>query len=95
VAARAANHTIWLHSPTNKISPGAAHGAVAIINVGANRIEARSEFSSDIRGHAMAYDAANHLIFLSGGREGKSKLVIIRNTAGGPPTDTATVARKR
>ncbi|MCU1285537.1 MAG: hypothetical protein JWO13_1887 [Acidobacteriales bacterium] len=95
VPAPAGTDTLWLDMPSNTLFAAAGNGAVAIVNVGANRLEARSEFYSDIRGHAMAYDSVNHLIFLSGGREGKSKLVIIRNTAGGPSTDTATVARKR
>jgi DNA-binding beta-propeller fold protein YncE len=94
VPAAAGTDTLSLDLPNNNLFAAAGDGSVSIINVGARNIEARNEFKSDVRGHAMAYDAVNHLIFLSGGREGKSKLVIIRNTAGAP-TETETVARKR
>jgi DNA-binding beta-propeller fold protein YncE len=94
VPAAAGTDTLWLDLPNNNLLAAAGDGSVSIINIGAYKIEARNEFKSDVRGHALAYDAVNHLIFLSGGREGKSKLVIIRNSAGAP-TAEETVARKR
>jgi hypothetical protein len=95
VPAAGGTDTLWLDLPNNNLFAAAGDGSVSIINVGAKKIEARTEFRSDVRGHALAYDATNHLIFLTGGREGKSKLVIIRNLGAGPAPDTETVARKR
>jgi hypothetical protein len=95
VPAAAGTDTLWLDLPNNNLFAAAGDGSVSIINVGARNIEARNEFKSDVRGHAMAYDAVNHLIFLTGGREGKSKLVIIRNVGATPTAQPDTVARRR
>jgi len=94
VPAAAGTDTLWLDIASNNLFAAAGDGSVSIINVGARNIQARNEFKSDVRGHAMAYDAVNHLIFLTGGREGKSKLVIIRNL-GATPTEPDVVAARR
>jgi DNA-binding beta-propeller fold protein YncE len=94
VPAAAGTDTLWLDLPNNNLFAAAGDGTVSIINVGAKSIEARTEFKSEIRGHALAYDATNHLIFLTGGREGKSKLVVIRNLVGTSTDNPETVAKR-
>lgn len=93
VAAPAGTDALWLDMSTNTLFAAAGDGSVAVMNVSAKRLEYRGEFKGDVRGHAIAYDPANHLVFLSGGREGKSKMLVLRNISGMPAVETVTAKK--
>ena len=66
--------------PSNTLYASAEDGSVSTINVRADGLAVQTEYRGEIRGHTMAYDPAKKIVFLSGGRDGKSKLVILKET---------------
>jgi hypothetical protein len=87
-AAAPGTDALWLDQSNNNLFAAAGDGTVTVMSVGARRLELRGEFKGDVRGHALAYDPANHLIFLTGGREGKSKMLVLRNISGLPVAES-------
>lgn len=94
VPAPSGTTTLWLENDSNTLFAAAGDGYLQIINVGAGRLTAQEEIVSAVRGNGLAYDPANKLLFLPGGREGKSKLVILKQFGNGP-APTAVSAQKR
>src|SRR5207302_460642 len=88
VAAAPGTDSLWLDQSNNKLFAAAGDGTVTVMNVGAGRLDLSGEFKGDVRGHALAYDPANHLVFLTGGREGKSKMLVLRNISGIPAVES-------
>ena len=88
VAAAPGTDSLWLDLSNNNLFAAASDGTVTVMNVGARRLDLRGEFKGDVRGHALAYDPANHLVFLTGGREGKSKMLVLRNISGIPAVES-------
>ncbi|MEO5937072.1 MAG: hypothetical protein ABIP81_07645 [Terriglobales bacterium] len=86
--------TLWLEPDSNTLFAAAGDGYVQLINVGAGRLTAQEEMVSSVRGNGLAYDPTNRLLFLPGGREGKSKLVILKQF-GTPAAPAAVSAQKR
>jgi hypothetical protein len=86
--------SLWLDQSNNNLFAAAGDGTVTVMNVGGKRLGVRGEFKGDVRGHALAYDPANHLVFLTGGREGKSKMLVLRNISGMVPTVESVNAKK-
>ncbi|HUQ49872.1 MAG TPA: hypothetical protein VM056_04080 [Terriglobales bacterium] len=78
VPAAAGANTLWLESQGNTLFATAGSGTVQTINIGAGKMTSQDEFVSQVRGNGIAYDPVNKLMFLPGGREGKSKLVILK-----------------
>ena len=78
VAAPGGTNALWLDTPSNTLYASAEDGSVNIINVRANGLLSQTEYRGEIRGHTMAYDPAKKVMFLTGGRDGKSKLVILK-----------------
>jgi DNA-binding beta-propeller fold protein YncE len=70
--------TMWLDTTNNLLMASAADGSINVIRTGASSLESINEFRADVRGHAIAYDAEKKLFYIPGGREGKSKLVIMK-----------------
>lgn len=86
--------SLWLDQSNNNLFAAAGDGTVTVMNVAAKRLDVRGEFKGDVRGHALAYDPANHLVFLTGGYEGKSKMLVLRNISGMVPTVESVNAKK-
>lgn len=87
---------LWLDGPGNTLYATAADGTVNIISVSPGKITSQNEYRADVRGHAFAYDSENKLIFMPGGREGRSKLVILKQVGGASaaPVKAAVTAQK-
>lgn len=47
------------------------------------RFAADDEMAVEVRGHTLAYDPTRKMVFMPGGREGRSKLVILKQSVGG------------
>jgi len=85
--------TLWLEPQSNTLIAAAADGYVQLINVGAARLTAQEEIVSAVRGQGVAYDSANRLLFLPGAREGKSKLVIMKQFGAGPQPEAVSAKK--
>jgi DNA-binding beta-propeller fold protein YncE len=94
VAAAAGTDALWLDQSTNNLFAAAGDGTVSVMSASGNKLELRGEYKGDVRGHALAYDPANHLVFLAGGREGKSKMLVLRNISGMAPAVESVNAKK-
>lgn len=77
VPAPAGTDSLTMDSASNTLYASSVDGSIVILNAG-DKLSETNEFQSEVRGHALAVDPANKTIFLSGGREGKSKLVILK-----------------
>lgn len=78
VAAPGGTNGLWLDAPSNTLYASSEDGSISVINVRAGGLASQAEYRGEIRGHTLAYDPAKKVMFLSGGRDGKSKLVILK-----------------
>lgn len=76
--------TLFLDSADHKLL-AAAGGSVCVMNIGAQGISLADELNIDVRGHTLAYDQQTKLIYLPGGRDGRSKLLILKPMPGDAP----------
>ena len=67
---------LWLDAGSHTLF-GAANGAVTLMYAG-DRLTAVDELPVDVKGHTIKYDPKSNLIYVPGGREGHSKLLILR-----------------
>jgi len=84
VGAPAGVDTLWLDQGEHKLL-AASGGTVCIMNVQPNGLSRGDELNIDVRGHSLAYDPATKWIYVPGGREGRSKLLILKPLAGDIP----------
>ena len=92
VPAAAGADTLWYDATSNILYAAAGDGSISIINVSSSRLTAQNEFHADVRGKTLAFDPASRFIYLTGGKEGRSKLVILRHglpPVPAPETETA------
>jgi len=94
VPAAAGTSNLWLEAQSNTLFASGVDGSVQIINVSPDRLTSTEELVSAVRGNGLAWDPANKLMFLPGGREGKSKLVILKQF-GTPAQPGVVSAQKR
>jgi DNA-binding beta-propeller fold protein YncE len=59
----------------NLLYAAAGDGSVLAIDLNRNVVD--HELPTDVKGYSIAYDPAHKMIFLPGGREGRSKMVIL------------------
>lgn len=69
---------LWLDSPDNTLYAASSDGTVTTIKVNGQRLAYESELKTDVKGHSLAYDPDRKLIYVPGGREGRSKMVILK-----------------
>lgn len=55
----------------------AAAGDGSVLAIDLNRNQVDHELPTDVKGYSIAYDPAHKMLFLPGGREGRSKMVIL------------------
>jgi len=70
--------SLWFDQASSYLFALSADGYVNVINTQGGKYASEDEFRSEVRGHALAFDSARNFIYLPGGREGHSKLVILR-----------------
>ncbi len=93
VAAPSGVNALWFDQASGLLYT-AGGGSVMLINAANGRFETQHELLVKVRGHTLAYDAARKFVFVPGGEEGHSKLLLVRsieNTA--PPTQVQTMLR--
>ena len=84
VGAPAGVDSLWLDGADHKLL-AAAGGTVCIMDVEPNGLARSDELDIDIRGHSLAYDPETKLIYVPGGRDGRSKLLILKPLSGEAP----------
>ena len=84
VGAPAGVDSLWLDAPDKKLL-AASGGTVCIMSIVPNGLSRGDELNIDVRGHSLAYDPETKLIYLPGGREGRSKLLILKPMSGEAP----------
>jgi YVTN family beta-propeller protein len=62
----------------NLLYAAAGDGSVLAIDLNRNAVD--HELPTDVKGYSIAYDPAHKMLFLPGGREGRSKMVILSPT---------------
>jgi DNA-binding beta-propeller fold protein YncE len=73
--------SLWLDQPTGTLY-AASDGAVCIMKTRAGGLTREAELNVDVKGSSLAYDSQTGLIYLPGGREGRSKLLIMKEVEG-------------
>jgi DNA-binding beta-propeller fold protein YncE len=72
---------------------GAGGGSVISLNTSTGLANV-DELPADVKGHLLVYDANRKLIFLPGGREGRSKMLIVRDLTAGAAQDSVPAEAK-
>lgn len=78
VPVAAGTDRLWLDGPDGRLYAASSDGTVTSIKVNGRQIEYDSELKTDVKGHSLAFDARNKLIYVPGGKEGRSKMVILK-----------------
>lgn len=89
VAAPAGADTLWLDGASGTLYLASAGGYVDVIQTIGN-LRALDEVHTEVRGHTLAFDPERQLVFMPGGREGKSKLLILKRVVPGQPSQPVT-----
>ncbi|HKD85059.1 MAG TPA: YncE family protein [Terriglobales bacterium] len=76
VTAPAGVDTLWLDSDSRTLY-AASEGSLLVMSA-KGRLAATDTIPMQVKGHTVAYDPAKRLVLVPGGREGKSKLLILR-----------------
>ncbi|MCI0351486.1 MAG: YncE family protein [Acidobacteriales bacterium] len=85
--------TLWYDDSTRNVFAAAADGSVNMIHTNGGNYFSEHELRTDVRGSTLAYDPARNFVYVPGGREGRSKLVILRRVEN-PDTTIQQVERK-
>lgn len=92
VTTRAGADKLWFDDTTRTLYAASGGGTVSVIGLDGNRYVATQELTTEVRGHTLAFDPEHKLVYVPGGREGRSKLVILKQVgATQPRTESAAV----
>ncbi len=86
VAAPAGTDMLWYDEPSSTLY-AAAGSSVSVIKAGSGKLVSLGEVPIDVRGHVLAFDPATNLVYLPGGREGRSKLLILKRIGQTPAAE--------
>lgn len=84
--------TLALDPENNLLYAAAGDGSVLAIDLSRNTVD--HELPTDVKGYGLAYDPARKMLFMPGGREGRSKMVILTPISLSEPHPPATAAQK-
>jgi DNA-binding beta-propeller fold protein YncE len=82
---------LWLDDDS-RILYGAAGGSLFVMKAN-SRLQALDELPTDVKGYSVAYDAERKLVFFPGGREGRSKLLLLKAPGQGNEQDSSAEAK--
>ncbi|MGZ4819157.1 MAG: YVTN family beta-propeller repeat protein [Terriglobales bacterium] len=85
---------LWLDPASTSLYGAASGGTIALMKIGNGVFEAQREYSTEVHGHTLAFDPAKKMIYLPGGRDGRSKLLILRRVEPNEPSPNPEVAKK-
>jgi YVTN family beta-propeller protein len=75
--------SLWLDTGSGTLFVGSAGGTISLMRATGTEFLPLGDVSTDVRGSTLAYDASRGLLYMPGGREGKSKLLILRRVEPG------------
>ena len=70
--------TLWYDANTRSIFAASEDGAVNMIRADAGRYYSEDELKTQVKGHTLAFDPSRQFVYMPGGREGRSKMVIVK-----------------
>lgn len=70
--------TLWYDADTHSIYAAAEDGSVNMIRADGGHYASEDELKTQVKGHTLAFDPGRSYVYMPGGREGRSKLVILR-----------------
>jgi YVTN family beta-propeller protein len=94
VAAPAGIDMLWLDEAGNSLYGGSSDGTIAWMRTLGGTLSPEYEFKTDVRGQTFAFDPGKKMIYLPGGRDGRSKLLIMRQVEPNEATARPEVAEK-
>ena len=80
IASPQGTDNLWFDAVTHTLYASASDGSISIIQ-GDNNQFTRVEQPTQVRGKTFAVDSEKNYVYVAGGREGRSKLVILRRNA--------------
>jgi len=86
VPVAAGTDRLWLDATDGVLYGASSDGTVTTIKVTGRQLLYDSELKTDVKGHSLAFDPERKLIYVPGGREGKSKMVILKQFGALPTT---------
>jgi len=84
---------LWLDEDSRTLY-GAAGGSLLVMRAD-GKLRAVDELATDVKGYSVAYDAEHKLLFFPGGREGRSKLLLLKPNGENVGTDPSAEAKLR
>jgi DNA-binding beta-propeller fold protein YncE len=84
IASPQGTDTLWFDPTARTLYASASDGSISIIQSNNNQFT-QVEQPTQVRGHSFAVDPEKNYVYVAGGREGRSKLVILRR--GTQPTN--------
>jgi DNA-binding beta-propeller fold protein YncE len=85
---------LWL-DPESRTVYAAGGGALLMLRADGQRLTITDEIVSDVKGHTVAYDVEKKMILLPGGREGRSKVLLLRPMIPSPQATATENAQAR
>jgi YVTN family beta-propeller protein len=76
--------SLWYDQSTHSVYAAAGDGSVNMIRTADNKYFSEHELKTQVKGHTLAYDSGRSFVYMPGGREGRSKLVILKRYEGAP-----------
>ena len=84
--------TLALDPEGNMLYAASGDGTVLAIDLTRNTVD--HELPTDVKGYSLAYDPAHKMLFMPGGREGRSKMVVLSPISlSGPAAPSATAQK--
>jgi DNA-binding beta-propeller fold protein YncE len=84
---------LWLDEDSRTLY-GAAGGSLLVMRADA-KLHAIDELATDVKGYSVVYDPEHKLLFFPGGREGRSKLLVLKPIGEAPNSDPNAEAKLR
>ena len=82
---------VWFDDSTRSAYAASNGGVITMIHNDGSRFVAQQELNTAVRGHTVAFDAARSLVYVPGGFEGRSKLVILKRIETPPASAKASL----
>jgi DNA-binding beta-propeller fold protein YncE len=74
--------SLWYDPDTHSVYAAAEDGSVNMIRAEGGRYFSEDELKTQVKGHTLAFDSGRKFVYMPGGREGRSKLVILKRVEG-------------
>jgi serine/threonine-protein kinase len=86
VPSDAGTDALWYDEGTRSVYAAMTGGSVSMIREINGRFVSEQELKTDVRGHTLVFDPSRQLVYMPGGRDGRSKLAILKRIETGPQT---------